>query len=68
MKHKVILENESNGRFSVHCPELPGCHSWGETEEEAIENIKEAIAGYMEVVEERIERARKEMKVLEVVV
>ena len=68
MKHKIILEKESDGRFSAHCLELPGCHSWGETEEEAIENIKEAIAGYMEVIEERIERAGRNMRVLEVAV
>ncbi len=68
MKHRVILEKESDGRFSAHCPELPGCHSWGETEDEAIKNIMEAIAGYMEVIEDRIEHARKNMKVLEVAV
>ena len=68
MTHTIILEEEIDGRFSVHCPELPGCHSWGETEDEAIANIKEAIAGYLEVVMERIERAKVRMKVLEVIV
>ena len=68
MKYLITLEKESDGRFSVHCPELPGCHSWGETESEAIENIKEAIAGYIEVVKERIEQAKRQMRVLEVAV
>ncbi|MCD6501133.1 type II toxin-antitoxin system HicB family antitoxin [bacterium] len=68
MTHTIILEEETDGRFSVHCPELPGCHSWGETEEEAITNIKEAIVGYLEVVMERIERAKGHMKVLEITV
>lgn len=45
-----ILSEEEEGGFSVECPELPGCVSQGETEEEAIENIKEAITAYMECV------------------
>ena len=52
-KLKVALEYEDDGRISAHCLDLPGCHSWGETREEALENIKEAIAGYLEVLEER---------------
>jgi len=68
MKYKIILERESDGRFSAHCPELPGCHSWGETEKEAIENIKEAISGYVEVIKERLKEAEKNMKVLEIAV
>ncbi len=46
----VILNEEEEGGFSVECPELPGCVSQGETEEEAIKNIKEAITAYMECI------------------
>lgn len=51
MKYKVILEQSEEG-FSVSVPGLPGCHSQGDTEREAIENIIHAIKEYLEVVEE----------------
>lgn len=38
--------------YAVWCPGLPGCWSQGETEEEALENIKDAIQAYLETVEE----------------
>ena len=50
MKYKIRLE-ETNEGFAVWCPGLPGCWSQGETEEEAIENIKDAITIYLETVE-----------------
>ncbi|MEH1812574.1 MAG: type II toxin-antitoxin system HicB family antitoxin [Nostoc sp.] len=44
MKWRVILESDpETGDWAVWCPELPGCTSAGETEEEALENIREAI-------------------------
>jgi predicted RNase H-like HicB family nuclease len=49
MKWRVVLESDAEtGDWSVWCPELPGCVSAGETEEEALENIREAIALYLE--------------------
>ena len=50
MKYKVRLEKTEEG-FAVWCPGLPGCWSQGETEEEALENIKDAIKTYLETVE-----------------
>ncbi len=48
-KWRVILEKDpETGDFSVWCPELPGCTSCGETEEQALENIKEAIELYLQ--------------------
>lgn len=48
MKWRVILEPDpETGDWAVWCPELPGCTSAGETEEEAIENIQEAIRLYI---------------------
>ncbi len=41
---KVILEPDENGGYVVSCPSLPGCYSQGESIEDALENIKEAIA------------------------
>ena len=49
MKYKVILEESDEG-FSVSVPGLPGCHSQGATEQEALENIADAISEYLEVV------------------
>lgn len=40
----VIIEQDKNGVFIVECPVLQGCRSYGQTVEEAIENIREAIA------------------------
>jgi predicted RNase H-like HicB family nuclease len=51
MKYKVILEESDEG-FAVSVPGLPGCHSQGATEQEALENIADAIREYLEVVAE----------------
>ena len=49
MKWRVVLEADAEtGGWTVWCPELPGCASAGKTEEEALENIREAIALYLE--------------------
>ena len=53
MKLGIILEQEENRTYSVHCPALKGCHSQGETREEALENIQEAIQLYLEVANEK---------------
>lgn len=51
MKYQVVLESSDEG-FAVSVPNLPGCHSQGETEKEALENIVIAIHEYQEVVAE----------------
>jgi len=49
MKFRVVLEYDANAKAcSAVCPELPGCASAGETEDEARKNIREAIALYLE--------------------
>lgn len=48
MRYTVIFEPEEEGGFHVWCPALKGCHSQGETKEEALANIQEAIAAYLE--------------------
>ena len=48
MKFKVILEPDfEDGGYIASCPSLPGCHSQGDTEGEALKNIEEAIIGYL---------------------
>ncbi len=51
MKYKVSLKKTEEG-YAVWVPGLPGCWSQGETEEEAVENIKDAIEGYLAAVQE----------------
>jgi predicted RNase H-like HicB family nuclease len=53
MRLEIILEQEEDGGYSVHCPALKGCHSQGETQEDALKNIQEAIELYLEVVNEK---------------
>lgn len=48
MELTIVLEAQEEGGFTVFVPALPGCISEGETREEAIENIREAIALYLE--------------------
>ena len=50
MKLKIILENSEDGGYTVYVPSLPGCISEGETKEEALKNIREAIELYLEPV------------------
>jgi predicted RNase H-like HicB family nuclease len=52
MRVEVILEPSEQGGFTVYVPALPGCISEGETREEALANVREAIALYLEPVED----------------
>ncbi|HNQ30490.1 MAG TPA: type II toxin-antitoxin system HicB family antitoxin [Methanolinea sp.] len=49
----VITPDSEDGGFIVSCPSLPGCHSQGETIEEALENIRDAISGCVAALNER---------------
>ena len=48
MKLQVVLEPSEEGGYTVYVPSLPGCVSEGDTEEEALVNIREAIELYLE--------------------
>ncbi|MBE0517256.1 MAG: type II toxin-antitoxin system HicB family antitoxin [Methanophagales archaeon] len=67
MKYKVVISEGEDGWYVVECPSIPGCVSQGKTVEEALANIKDAIQGCLEVLNERIELKGKE-KIMEVVV
>jgi len=54
MNYKVVLQKSEEG-YSVSCPGLPGCWSQGETEQEALANIRDAISDYLAVVNESVE-------------
>ncbi|MBN1190492.1 MAG: type II toxin-antitoxin system HicB family antitoxin [Dehalococcoidales bacterium] len=53
MRFKVVLEPQEEGGYTVYVPSLPGCVSQGETIQEAMTNIKEAIELYLESFKER---------------
>ena len=52
MKIKVVLEPSEDGGYTAYVPSLPGCISEGDTREEALNNIQEAIELYLEPVED----------------
>ena len=51
MKLRIYIEQDEDGIFVVECPTLPGCISQGKTRDEALKNIKDAIAGYIKSLE-----------------
>lgn len=63
MEIKIVLEEQEEGGFTVYVPSLPGCISQGETMEEALKNIKEAIGLYLETRIEDIEQKGKIMEI-----
>ena len=56
MKYKVVLHESEEG-YAVSCPGLLGCWSQGQTEEEAILNIKDAIHEYLAAIEDSLKNA-----------
>jgi predicted RNase H-like HicB family nuclease len=48
MKYRILIEQDEDGMFVAECPPLPGCISQGKTRTEAIDNIQDAIKGYLE--------------------
>ena len=52
MKLKIMLEPSDEGGYTVFVPALPGCISEGDTKEDALKNIREAIELYLEPVED----------------
>ena len=67
MVYKVALIESEEG-FAVSCPGLPGCWSQGATEEEALENIRDAIREYLEVANEQLRKEGAVTREVEVAV
>lgn len=65
MKYKVSLRKTDEG-FSVSCPGLPGCWSQGKTEQEALENITDAITDYIAVSADLAATEETEVREVEV--
>jgi predicted RNase H-like HicB family nuclease len=53
MKFRVLIDRDEDGVFVAQVPSLPGCVSQGETRKEAVSNAEEAIAAYVESLNER---------------
>ncbi len=53
MLFRILIEQDEDGVFVVECPTLPGCISQGKTRNEAIDNIQDAIKGYIESLNEK---------------
>lgn len=70
MKYTVVLEPQDEGGFTVQCVEIPGAISQGETREEALANIREAIELVLEVQREELQKKsptlRREISKVEV--
>lgn len=49
---QIVITPDEDGGYVVECPSLPGCYSQGDTLDEAIANIREAIELYIEVLQE----------------
>jgi predicted RNase H-like HicB family nuclease len=59
MEYPIVIEPDlETGGYVVSCPTLKGCVSQGETEDEALENIKDAIRTYLESIED-LKRLKK---------
>ncbi|MCH8922766.1 MAG: type II toxin-antitoxin system HicB family antitoxin [Planctomycetes bacterium] len=48
MRYRVLIEQDEDGVYVAEVPALPGCISQGDTRAQALQNVKEAIAGYIE--------------------
>jgi len=53
MRLHIIIEQDESGYFVAEVPALPGCFSQGKTRQEAITNIKEAVEGWLEVMDSK---------------
>lgn len=65
LSFSVIYEEALEGGYVVYVPALPGCHTQGESIEEAEKNIKEAISLYLESLEAHNEKVTQEPRILQ---
>ena len=48
MQYRILIEQDEDGVFVAECPSLPGCISQGKTRKEVLDNIQDAIKGYLD--------------------
>lgn len=66
MIYRVVIEKGEDFGYVTHCPVIPGCHSQGDTIEDAIENIKDAIRACLEALDKDLMAQTKELASFEV--
>ena len=67
-KYAVVIHEDAEGGFWAEVPALPGCYSQGETINELMENVREAITGVLEVMKEQGRRPEPNIQILDVAV
>ena len=63
--YRIVLRKEPEGSYTAMVPSLPGCITWGETVEQALEMMKDAIKGYIAVLKEEGEPVPDDNETLE---
>ena len=66
MVYRVVIEKGEDSGYVVHCPAIPGCHSQGNTIEDAVENIRDAIRGCLSVLDEEAPVSARELGAMEI--
>ena len=64
----TVIHEDPEGGYWAEVPALPGCYSQGETIEELMDNVREAIAGVLEVMREQGRRPESNIQILDVAV
>ena len=67
-KYAVVIHQDAEGGFWAEVPALPGCYSQGETINELMENVREAITGVLEVMREQGRQPEPNIQILDVAV
>jgi len=67
-KYAVVIHEDAEGGFWAEVPALPGCYSQGETMNELMENVREAITGVLEVMKEQGRQPEPNIQILDVAV
>lgn len=67
-KYAVVIHEDPEGGFWAEVPALPGCYSQGESVSELMDNVREAIAGVLEVLKEQGGQPESNIQILDVAV
>lgn len=67
-KYAVVIHEEPEGGYWAEVPALPGCYSQGETVDELMSNIREAVEGVLEVMKEEGSRPETNIQILDIAV